>query len=172
MAPLERQAESSSDWQCCTCCEDYRKEHRPWRTEAGELVCEDCIRARFEDAIKYDSYWPARWGFEQLFVRDYASFLTAELMSEYIVQGAKVLMYRLCAEPQAIEHQTRGRDYQICPECKATVFLLDGCNHIGCVCGASFCFICGHTAFDDGSGHWNEGGGCPRYNAVGSGQEQ
>lgn len=57
----------------------------------------------------------------------------------------------------------RGIDYQVCPSlsCHRKVELAAACNHIACVCGIGFCFVCGEEA-DAASTHW-ERGGCSRY---------
>ena len=58
----------------------------------------------------------------------------------------------------------RGKHYQLCPResCNRKVELMEACNHIVCVCGVGFCFICGKEADGEGD-HWTVGG-CPRYN--------
>ncbi|CZT16697.1 uncharacterized protein RCC_02532 [Ramularia collo-cygni] len=61
-----------------------------------------------------------------------------------------------------LENQTRGVDYQICPACQFKISLRDGCNHMTCRCGHSFCYICGKSATFS-SGHWDPGNPCPRY---------
>ncbi len=33
---------------------------------------------------------------------------------------------------------------KICPQCKIQVYKVSGCNHIQCVCGAHWCFVCGY----------------------------
>ncbi|KAF2206358.1 hypothetical protein CERZMDRAFT_3033, partial [Cercospora zeae-maydis SCOH1-5] len=35
-----------------------------------------------------------------------------------------------------------GKDYQNCPDCGQRVQLADGCNHITCICGEQFCYLC------------------------------
>ncbi|TKA25760.1 hypothetical protein B0A50_05857 [Salinomyces thailandicus] len=67
--------------------------------------------------------------------------------------------------------QTRGRDYQLCPNpaCKLPIYLGEGCNHCICpsgTCRTEFCFICGTPAVDR-SGHWDDGQPCPRFNQPG-----
>lgn len=66
---------------------------------------------------------------------------------------------------------TKGKDYQVCPSCTRSFALLDGCNHISCPCGGSYCFICGQ-AVEESSGHWNSGNLCPRYNHPDSANAQ
>ncbi|PTB74574.1 hypothetical protein M440DRAFT_1337035, partial [Trichoderma longibrachiatum ATCC 18648] len=44
-----------------------------------------------------------------------------------------------------------------CPRCGVVISLMDGCNHMTCVCGAEFCFLCGED--------WNFECNCPLYNA-------
>lgn len=64
---------------------------------------------------------------------------------------------------ERFEGQTRGRDYQLCPQCSIPVALQDGCNHMSCPCGTQFCYLCGERVFDT-SFHWNDGSRCARYN--------
>lgn len=46
-----------------------------------------------------------------------------------------------------------------CPDCHVIVSKSQGCNHMACVCGAHFCFACGCTKCECGSGKrsdpWN-----------------
>ena len=73
------------------------------------------------------------------------------------------------SEAAAFEGLKRGKDYQLCPSsrCGRRVELSDGCNHIFCMCGMQFCFICGEPTAAN-SGHWSKSRGqdapCPRYN--------
>ncbi|EMD69276.1 hypothetical protein COCSADRAFT_56374, partial [Bipolaris sorokiniana ND90Pr] len=48
------------------------------------------------------------------------------------------------------------KGYQRCFACGATVELAEACNHIRCICGISFCYVCGNPWA--GFRH-----GCPRY---------
>ncbi|PNP50498.1 hypothetical protein THARTR1_08880 [Trichoderma harzianum] len=45
-----------------------------------------------------------------------------------------------------------------CPECGVVIALRDGCNHMRCLCGAEFCYICGRR--------WTEQCTCPEYNGF------
>eukprot|EP01105_Mastigella_eilhardi_P004254 TRINITY_DN15668_c0_g2_i1.p2 TRINITY_DN15668_c0_g2~~TRINITY_DN15668_c0_g2_i1.p2 ORF type:complete len:155 (+),score=22.54 TRINITY_DN15668_c0_g2_i1:68-532(+) len=38
--------------------------------------------------------------------------------------------------------QERGLVWQRCPRCGVVVFLNHGCNHVSCLCGMQFCFVC------------------------------
>lgn len=73
-----------------------------------------------------------------------------------------------CPSPtaDAFEGQIRGRDFQICPgpECSIKVHLRDACNHMTCICGTEFCYICGEEALGY-SEHWGFGS-CPRFGFV------
>ncbi|EMC94429.1 hypothetical protein BAUCODRAFT_548203 [Baudoinia panamericana UAMH 10762] len=76
----------------------------------------------------------------------------------------------------AFDGLERGKDYQICPakHCLRKLQLVDGCNHLVCVCGTQLCFVCGEPA-KDGSPHWTMRHGvrtCPRYNRLGDGNAQ
>jgi hypothetical protein len=121
--------------------------------------------------VQYDAYYPARWGGEELHVADFDDFLPPEIVGLYKKKRNEIIARREKVLLESLEGLVRGVDYQICPRCKSCVGLEDGCNHMSCLCGGSFCFLCGEVAFDNGSWHWNEGG-CPRYNAKGSGREQ
>lgn len=65
-------------------------------------------------------------------------------------------------ENKAFEGLEKGKDYQSCPSCRRRIELSDGCNHISCVCGTGFCFLCGERAQHYGQ-HWRRGG-CPQFN--------
>ncbi|KAM0723422.1 hypothetical protein Q7P37_000408 [Cladosporium fusiforme] len=71
-------------------------------------------------------------------------------------------------EERAFKGLVRGREWQMCPSerCKRRVELKEGCNHVVCVCGAHFCFVCG-AFVRDGKGHWKAEGGCPRFGKKG-----
>lgn len=75
-------------------------------------------------------------------------------------------------DEEAYKGLQRGKDYQICPSkrCGRKIQLMDGCNHITCMCGQQSCFICGEPV-NMRSRHWNqrpgEQGKCPRYNQPG-----
>lgn len=76
------------------------------------------------------------------------------------------------AESAAFEGMQRGKHYQICPSerCGRRVELRDGCNHMSCMCGMQFCFLCGEVVSAH-SNHWEQrtdGSGCPRYNQPGA----
>eukprot|EP00727_Mastigamoeba_balamuthi_P011517 m51a1_g6989 hypothetical protein (300) ;mRNA; r:156269-157168 len=36
----------------------------------------------------------------------------------------------------------RGSEWQQCPRCSSVVFINRGCNHMRCICGCDFCFVC------------------------------
>ncbi|KAF2708516.1 hypothetical protein K504DRAFT_355681, partial [Pleomassaria siparia CBS 279.74] len=56
---------------------------------------------------------------------------------------------------QKFKDAAEKEGYQECPECGHIVELADACNHIECVCGASFCYVCGAD--------WVGMHGCPHY---------
>ncbi|KXT03548.1 hypothetical protein AC578_1537 [Pseudocercospora eumusae] len=69
---------------------------------------------------------------------------------------------------QAFRGLRRGRHFQDCPRCRRRTELMDGCNHITCPCGESYCYICG-KAVTENSDHWDRRRrGCPRYGQLGS----
>ncbi|KAF6820765.1 IBR domain-containing protein [Colletotrichum sojae] len=49
-----------------------------------------------------------------------------------------------------------------CPFCRRVVELWDGCNHITCVCGQEWCFLCGSPYGNNGCES-----GCPQYGRDG-----
>ena len=159
-----------AEWNCCVCVE-LKQHTRPFLTREDDLVCAGCIAAVFERALQHDADWPARWGSEELNPHDFASVVDQGFTFRYHRKSVALAKEREELEPEPLEGQVLGRDYQVCPSCKVAVCLEDGCNHVICACGANFCFICGEVARDDGSRHWSIGG-CPRYNAVGSGREE
>lgn len=73
---------------------------------------------------------------------------------------------RVHTEPETdpYESMEKGKDYQICPGCKTSIELRDGCNAIHCeCCRTDFCFLCGEVAGHD-SKHWLAGESkCPRF---------
>jgi hypothetical protein len=60
-----------------------------------------------------------------------------------------------CAEFQSLPAHERNQDdaamlllakkknWKKCPACCIVVERTEGCNHMGCVCGVSFCYACG-----------------------------
>jgi hypothetical protein len=167
--PLRRASHNHTEWNCCICTDGEQYE-RPFLTREDDLVCSNCISAIFGRALQHDAEWPARWGSEELDHHDFASVLSQGFAFQYHCKGLELVAERAVAQAEPLEGLVLGRDYQICPTCKRAVCLEDGCSHVVCRCGASFCFVCGVVALDDGSGHWSRGG-CPRYNALGSGLE-
>lgn len=67
-------------------------------------------------------------------------------------------------EVEALDQATKGKEWQECPNsyCRIKCDLRDGCNAITCICGCTFCFICGEETGDDAR-HWTEGKSCPRW---------
>lgn len=163
---LVRLKDYSKAWECDLCCTAYEDHatHKPWVPDEDCLVCETCIATRFEEALAHDIDYPARWGQLTLHAHHFP-FLSPDLLARYEAKVAEITAHRATAKPEIPDGQRKGWDYQFCPVCKNAVALKDGCNHIGCTCGASFCFICGEVAFE-GSGHWGQRG-CPLYNREG-----
>ncbi|KAK7997053.1 methylitaconate delta2-delta3-isomerase [Apiospora arundinis] len=44
---------------------------------------------------------------------------------------------------QAVLQQAREKGWQRCYGCREMIELIEGCNHMKCVCGREFCMICG-----------------------------
>lgn len=42
-----------------------------------------------------------------------------------------------------MEALAAARGWKHCPHCTRRVEKVDGCNHIRCRCGTSFCYTCG-----------------------------
>lgn len=165
---------SLSAWECSTCSNPYPPDTLPWLTRQNDLVCVHCIRHNFEQALHNDTDCPARWGGEELHANDFVASgaLHRHIIVHYEIRASAVARRRREAlAREDLEGQQVGADYQICPGCKVLVCLREGCNHVVCLCGEQFCFVCGVVVFGFGGGHW-EGGGCPRWNAVGSGRER
>jgi len=163
---------NNADWICCVCT-DRQQHTRPFLTRENDLVCSRCIFKLFEGALLNDADYPARWASEELNPHDFASVLSQDFTFLYHFMGQAHATERAAAaarEPEPLEGQVPGRDYQTCPTCTTAIALEEGCNHMVCQCGTNFCFVCGEEA-REGSGHWNSGR-CPRYNAVGSGMER
>lgn len=70
-------------------------------------------------------------------------------------------------EAEALDQETKGKEWQECPnsDCKIKCDLRDGCNAITCICGCTFCFICGEETGHDSS-HWTQGKSCPRWGRL------
>jgi hypothetical protein len=80
---------------------------------------------------------------------------------------------RLGERRLALGALTREKDFQIClgEGCERVVQLAEACNQMSCLCGVSFCYVCGKEA-EASSDHWlRELGGCPRWGERGSGWE-
>uniref|UniRef100_A0A915C6Q8 RBR-type E3 ubiquitin transferase n=1 Tax=Parascaris univalens TaxID=6257 RepID=A0A915C6Q8_PARUN len=80
--------------------------------------------------------------------------------------GERVHMPLSCADGRfyldAVE--TNGRNFHVaseehsvmvkqCPACRLFCERIDGCNHMECLCGADFCYVCGKPFFGDRSNH-------------------
>lgn len=48
-------------------------------------------------------------------------------------------------EEDALKQLAQLRGWQRCSSCKVRVEKLDGCDHISCLCGAHFCYLCGES---------------------------
>jgi hypothetical protein len=132
---------------------------------SGEMVCPGCILQLFEAALKFDHRWPAKWAGKVLQIEDFVSILEPEFLARLLWKrtGTEREAERLAGlNPSGLYGQERGQDYQYCPTCKDPICLIDGCNHITCRCGASFCYKCGANAEGD-SRHWEWNVGCPQY---------
>jgi len=155
----------AQNWECTVCVETYTSTSLPWKAEDESLICANCIKGRFQDALQSSLEWPARWGTDVLDVEHYRSASDDELYNAYKAKEAAVALEE-SREPEVPDGCTLGVQVQSCPGCKMIIALRDGCNHIVCTkCHTNFCFICGEVARDDnGSRHWTQGG-CPRYGA-------
>jgi hypothetical protein len=162
---------NNTDWTCCVCT-DQQQHTRPFLTRENDLVCAGCISSLFKKAVKDDADYPARWGSEELNPHDFPSILSQFFTFLYCWMGEDLAALRAAQPPEPLEGQVLGVDYQLCPVCTTAISLTEGCNHMICRCGTSFCFICGLEAGHYERGHWTRKNGCPRYNSVGSGQER
>jgi hypothetical protein len=163
----------NADW-TCSVCTDRQQHKKPFLTRENDPVYGICIFTIFETALLNDAAYPARWGSEELDPHDFVSVLSQDFAFLYNSMGEAHARERAAATArpsEPLEGQVPGRDYQLCPVCTTAISLTEGCNHMICHCGTSFCFICGLEA-RDGRGHWTREMGCPRWNAVGSGQER
>lgn len=105
--------------------------------------------------------------------------LSCRACEDHITNSARAVAHKCLparasdTNDAAFEGLRRGRDFQLCPfeSCQRKIELMDGCNHVRCICGMQFCFICGQPAMD-GSGHWTRTDdaepSCPRYNERGA----
>ena len=101
----------------------------------------------------------------------YTCLRCEKIFSTGDVSGAETAIEHECdprrdgeLEERAFRGLKKGKEWQVCPneKCKRRVELIDGCNHMRCVCRVHFCFICGMPVRDE-EGHWKKEGGCPRF---------
>ena len=173
MPVLQPKVNHNGPWECDTCCEDYdTATEQPWKTEDGDFVCiPECVKGQFERALESDYNWPARFGGAELLIADFESVLSPELVSAVKLKVAEMAAVDKASLLEPFKDQTRGEDYQICPECENPLTLGSGCNHMTChFCHANFCFLCGEEVEDPAeSDHWTVSRRkCPRYGPVGS----
>ena len=168
MSPLQLNTAHQGEWDCTTCVKTYNTANdQLWETvREGAPVCEQCIQALFELALRFDYEWPARFGPDELQILDFQSILPAQLYDALMQKVDEMALLDQTPDLTIVEEQTRGKDYQLCPGCTKIRCLGSGCNHIICPCKASFCFICGDAVPAD-SNHWAIGI-CPRYGPPGS----
>lgn len=174
MAPLRPSWRTQGVWTCVTCTEDYNTDNKdmPWKTtQEDALVCIPCIQGRFEEALQNDYSWPPRFGGEALEVNDFKIILSKDLFTRLTAKAEEIAANKDNLSLDSVKDQTRGKDYQVCPNCSKIVTLRDGCNHIICVCLTGFCFICGKEVAH-GSDHWAYTQGtpstCPRFGQPGN----
>ena len=56
-------------------------------------------------------------------------------------------------EEEKFNNEVKSLNMKRCPKCKAWVEKNKGCNHIVCVCGSNFCYVCGETLEPSSLGH-------------------
>jgi hypothetical protein len=159
MAPqLTQNLSHEGEWQCCICAEHHSATSpSPWTDSATKgLVCEDCIRREFEQALKFDHDMPAGWGGDEWDISDYAyAILDADFVLAYSISWFRK-MARLATEAsqprnsQALADEMPkgwelGRQYQRCPVCLEPAQLLEACNHMTCgkPCKTDYCSSAG-----------------------------
>ena len=129
-------------FECSICAFDKKvvgsDNSRPWRLDTGCLLCKDCIKRPFNDALNFDIYYPARWGDVILNVDDFVSLWSdGKFVDQYKAKGKQLTSERskLTKKKLAIlvpKGLVLGRDFRYCPkaDCNEPIELLDGCNHI------------------------------------------
>ena len=65
---------------------------------------------------------------------------------------------QLDRDGQAVMTLAREQGWHACLSCGRLIELRDGCNHVECPCGASFCYLCGAAPWRSCA--------CPRYNRA------
>lgn len=64
------------------------------------------------------------------------------------------LRRRICPEEDADETAlltlSAQRNWRQCPTCNVMVEKTNGCNHVECVCGVDFCYVCGELFDEEG----------------------
>lgn len=176
MAPLlVEQASHSGRWACSTCVEEYNDTApNPWSdTSAQCLVCETCIRSRFDQALQFDYHMPATWGELELDIDDYVcALLDADFVLAYSTAWFRKIIRETSRprDPNILAAEMPndwelGKQCQRCPLCRKGVQLKEACNHMVCPtpCDTDYCYICGEEiAEEDLHSHWTTGG-CPQY---------
>jgi hypothetical protein len=168
-APLTLNTTHQGPWECDSCVNTFAcPPHQPFQDIGGEFNCSGCILPFFEAAFKFDHHWPAKWGPDVLRIEDFASILEPQMLAGLLWKrtAMEAGAARLAGlNPSGMGGQERGVDYQYCPRCNFPINLMDGCNHVVCRCGESFCYFCEQSAPED-SGHWDRRTGCPRWGNV------
>jgi hypothetical protein len=176
MAPLlTQQLSHEGEWECITCVDFYTETSpKPWEDTAAKcLMCENCIRNRFEQALEFEHHMPAAWGEEELDINDYAyALLDADFVLAYSTAWSRKLTRETSRPEDAAilagempDGWELGRQYQRCPACLKAVQLLEACNHMTCLtpCRTDYCYICGREVAEDAlPTHWTVKG-CPQY---------
>jgi len=79
------------------------------------------------------------------------------------------------AEDASLLRLAQAQAWKNCKSCGVMVSRIDGCNHIHCRCGASFCYGCGEPYRDNkptaNNQHGTAGCRCPLFNYPADGDE-
>jgi hypothetical protein len=84
-------------------------------------------------------------------------------------EGQTCEEYQIATNPeldaQKLQEWKDKSGVRTCPNCKATVEKIDGCNHITCRCGTHWCWLC-ERSFADGPEVYNHLGSCTGAGAA------
>ncbi|KAK1758198.1 hypothetical protein QBC47DRAFT_134021 [Echria macrotheca] len=63
--------------------------------------------------------------------------------------ACKEPVYRNIYADKAFQKLRKMMGWQRCPRCRRVIEKNQGCNHMSCVCGCEFCYLCGRDYFSD-----------------------
>jgi len=125
----------------------HKNEH--WSNQpCGHACCQTCMKMWAETSIndqKVNIKCPAPYCSYSLFDHDLQKLVSPEAFERH--QEHKNADYFKHLKASLKEDVRLNRWLKTharpCPDCHVIVSRSEGCNHMGCVCGARFCYACG-----------------------------